>query len=547
MLFPVHRAGKAAADCSWLPRVTPAALSAIALVLSLSALATPLAAHAQDTFRDPVKKFGDTPTTDSGDAIVNDKTVDLVDSVDFDDGGDTLTNNGTITIGATSTSPVKIRFLSLEGMKNTGLIDMRNGHVGDVLSMTLDYTASGKARLGLDVGPGGADQLVVDRVANGKTAVLLGGITAQTATLTGDKGPVLIRAGDGSTKDAFYVENADIGFLRYGLIQDVAADKSVTYRLKSVAGKRAYEMLKVSETVRDVWRQSADAWSAHVLGLRDAGHDANGAGVWGQAFGGRVDRDDTIKSGISTVDSDYRQTTYGGQMGVDLINAGVDDGRILLGLTGGYADARQRFSGVAGQTVKLQIANIGGYLGLTRGGYFLNALAKVDRQSIKATSGPDAIKLDFDGTAYGGQIEAGARSENDGVIYEQLLSINYVSGRLDDVNAFAQQRLDFDKSSGFIAKAGVRGAVQGQVLGGVLTTYGAAFVVHDFTIKNGLDLVSGDQVEHLSQDGGRTFGQLTAGLSYRAAGAVVTFVEGSGEAGGGRSGGGLRLGVRIGF
>ncbi|WP_454714368.1 hypothetical protein [Caulobacter segnis] len=545
MLFPVHRAGKAAADCSWLPRVTPAALSAIALVLSLSALAAPLAAHAQE--KEPLKQFGDTPLTEGADNLTNDKTVDLVDNIDFGGGSDALLNNGTITIGATATSPVKVSLLSLDALKNTGLIDLRNGHGGDVLSLSGDYTASGQSRLGMDIGAGGVDRLVIGGMANGKTAVVLGGITPATASLTGDKGPVLIQAGSGSTKDAFYVENAELGFVHYGLAQDIAADKTVSYRLKSVAGTRAYEMLKVSEVVRDVWRQSADAWSAHAASLRDAGHDANGAGVWGQAFGGRVDRDDQIASPNARINSDYRQTTYGGQMGVDLINASVDDGRILLGLTGGYADARQRFSGVAGQTVKLQVANIGGYLGLTRGGYFLNALAKVDRQSIKATSGPDAIKLDFDGTAYGGQVEAGARSENDGVIYEQLLSINYVSGRLDDVNAFAQQRLDFDKSSGFIAKAGVRGAVQGQVLGGVLTTYGAAFVVHDFTIKNGLDLVSGDQVEHLSKDGGRTFGQLTAGLSYRAAGAVVTFVEGTGEAGGGRSGGGLRLGVRIGF
>lgn len=541
MLFPVPRAGQAAADYAWLPRVTPAALSAIALVLA----AAPIAAHAQE--KEPLKQFGDTPLTEGADNLTNDKTVDLVENIDFGGGSDALLNNGTITIGANATSPVKVSLLSLDALKNTGLIDLRNGHGGDVLSLSGDYTASGQSRLGMDIGAGGVDRLVIGGMANGKTAVVLGGITPATASLTGDKGPVLVQAGSGSTKDAFYVENAELGFVHYGLAQDIAADKTVSYRLKSVAGTRAYEMLKVSEAARDVWRQSADAWSAHVASLRDAGHDANGPGVWGQAFGGRVDRDDQIASPNARINSDYRQTTYGGQMGVDLINAGVDDGRILLGLTGGYADARQRFSGVAGQTVKLHVANIGGYLGLTHGGYFLNALAKVDRQSIKATSGPDAIKLDFDGTAYGGQIEAGARSENDGVIYEQLVSINYVSGRLDDVNAFAQQRLDFDNATGFIAKLGLRGSVQAEALGGVFTTYGAAFVVHDFTIKNGLDLVSGDQVEHLSQDGGRTFGQLTAGLSYRAAGAVVTFVEGSGESGGGRSGGSLRLGVRIGF
>lgn len=534
MLFPVHRAGQAAADCSWLPRVTPAALSAIALVL-----AAPLAAHAEDP---PSKTFGDKTLTDGDDAITNDAAVDLTNSVDFGGGVNALTNNGTITIGAKATSPVQVTLMQLEALKNTGLIDLRNGHAGDVLTLAGDYNGASKARLGLDVGPGGVDRLVVGDVANGKTTVALGGLTAQTAALTGDKGPVLIQAGAGSTKDAFSVENPDFGYVRYSLVQDVAADKTVTYRLKGSAGQRAYEMLKVSESVRDVWRQSADAWSGHVASLRDAGDDASGAGVWGQAFGGRMERDDKV----GTVAIDYQQTTYGGQMGFDLINAGMDDRRILLGLTGGYADARQRFSGLAGQEAKLQVANFGGYAALTHGGFFVNALAKVDRQSIKVANGPDAIDFDIDGTAYGAQLEAGLRANGDGVAYEQLLSVNYVSARLDDANVFSQT-LDFDNATGFVAKLGVRGSVQGEALGGVFTTYGAAFVGHDFTIKNGVTLVSSDQAERLSKDGGRTFGQLTAGLSYRAAGAVVTFVEGSGESGGGRSGGALRLGVRVGF
>ncbi len=529
----------AAADRSWLPRVTPAAFSAIALVL-----AAPLAAHAQET--PPSTMFGDRTLTNADDVFNNEKTVDLANSVDFGDGINALTNNSVITIGATATAPVQVKLLRLEALKNTALVDLRNGRAGDVLTLSGDYNGSGKARLGLDVGPNGADRLVVGDVANGKTAVVLGGLSAKTATLTGDKGPVLIQAGADSTKDAFSVENPDIGYIRYSLVQDVAADKTVTYRLKGVAGQRAFEMLKVSESVRDIWRQSADAWSAHVTSLRDAGHEASGAGVWGQAFGGRMDRDGLVKTGGQVVNVDYRQTTYGGQMGVDLLNAGMDDSRILLGLTGGYADARQRFAGLAGQEAKLQAANVGGYLAVTHGGFFVNALAKVDRQSIKVTNGPDAIDVKFDGTAYGAQVEAGLRSEGDGANYEQLLSINYVSARLDDAAVFAQ-KLDFDNAVGFVAKAGVRGSVRSDALGGAFTTYGAAFVVHDFTIKNGLNLVSGDQTQHLTQDGGRTFGQLTAGVSYRAGGAVVTFLEGTGESGGGRSGGSLRLGMRIGF
>lgn len=541
MFSPDHRPGARSpvGGRLGLPRLARAALlSPLTLLLLASA-----SARAEDAPKEPRRSFGDTALTDGADSVTNDKTVDLVDSVDFGDGEDTLVNNETITVGAGATAPVDVSLLSLDALKNAGLIDLRNGHGGDVLRLSGDYVGSGsKARLGLDAGPGGVDRLIVGDVANGRTAVVLGGVNAKTANLTGDKGPELIEAGKESSATAFFVENPEIGFVRYSLVFD---PETTRYRLKGVAGQRAYEMLKVSEGAGSVWRQSADAWSAHVANLRDADRDADGAGVWGQAFGGRVDRDDKVGAAAQAVEVDYRQTTYGGQFGVDLINAGQGDARILLGLTGGYADSKMRFSGLAGQAVKLRAANIGGYLAMARGGYFLNALAKVDRQSIKARNGPDAIDLDFDGTSYGAQIEAGARAENDGLVYENLLALTYVSTRLDDTAVFAQ-RLDFDRASGFVAKAGVRGVLNSEALGGLFSTYGAAFVVHDFTVKNGLALIGGDQVEHLSRDGGRTYGQITAGLGYRAGG-VSTFVETTGENGGDRAGGTLRLGARVGF
>lgn len=514
---------------------------AIFAILVPTTLLSPSEARAADS--KPSRMFGDTALTDGNDDVTNDKTVDLTENVDFGDGSDALTNTGVITIGAKATAPVNVSILSLDGLKNKGLIDLRNGHGGDVLALSGAYNGAGEARLGLDVGPGGADRLVIGGVANGATAVVLGGVSAQTAMLTGDKGPVLIQAGAESKADAFSIENDEIGFIHYGLVFDTQA---VTYRLNGVAGRRAYDALKISEGAGNVWRQSADAWSAHVANLRDAGTDAVGAGVWGQVHGGWQDRDDKVDAPGRAVRTDYQQTSYGGQMGADLINAELGDERILIGLTGGYAEARMRFDRVA-QDVKLNAVNVGAYAALARGGYFLNALAKVDRQSIKVLGEADAVAADFDGTAYGVQIEAGTRSEGDGMAYEKLLGVTYVSTRLDDMKAYAQ-RLDFDNATGFVAKAGVRGSMQGEVLGGALTSYGAAFVVHDFTVKNALTLVSGDRSERLSaDDGGRTFGQITAGASFRVAGSMLAFLEASGDFGGGRKGGSLRLGARIGF
>jgi hypothetical protein len=113
--------------------------------------------------------------------------------------------------------------------------------------------------------------------------------------------------------------------------------------------------------------------------------------------------------------------------------------------------------------------------------------------------------------------------------------------------AILSQRLDFDKASGFLAKAGVRGTSQRDVLGGALIVQAAAFVAHDFTVKNELTLISKGEKETLSHDGGHTFGQVIMGISFRSAGGAIVSLDGHGDYGGGREGGGVRLGARFGF
>jgi len=60
-------------------------------------------------------------------------------------------------------------------------------------------------------------------------------------------------------------------------------------------------------------------------------------------------------------------------------------------------------------------------------------------------------------------------------------------------------------------------------------------------------LVAEKASERLSDDGGRTFGQASLGLNYRTSGGLITFVEANGDYGGGREGGGVRIGARYAF
>lgn len=551
VLSPYSRVGDKPTTARFL---TTAMLPGILVPLLLSTAPQAKAAEGRPATRQataqdegPAKRFGDKDLTDDADSITNDKTVDLTADVDFGGGDDGLINNGVITIGANAKDPLHVTFKSLEGFRNNKLIDLRNGHGGDVLTVSGAYRGA-DARLGLDIAPSGADRLEVGGVANGKTLIVLGGVDAKSAFLTKGQGLVLVKAGKDSVADAFEIENQEIGFIRYGLTFD-ASDGS--YRLTGGAGQRVYDGLKLSEGATNVWRQSADAWSAHAANLRDGAVNADGdpnevgPGVWAQTFGQRMDRNDTVKVGDRGVATDYQQTSYGGQLGVDLINGSVGETSLVLGVTAGYADAKQRFN-VVDDSAKFQVFNVGGYLSLSREGYFLNAMAKADHHAIKVRGAADAIDDSLKGVSWGGQVEAGTRLEGDGLAYEHLLSISYVSTRLNDLKAL-DQRLDFGDSAGFVAKAGVRGSVEADALGGTLTSYGAAFVAYDFTIKNSLDFRSGDQVERLSRDGGRTFGQITLGAAFRTAGSATAFLEASGDFGGGRRGGGLRLGTRMGF
>jgi hypothetical protein len=79
---------------------------------------------------------------------------------------------------------------------------------------------------------------------------------------------------------------------------------NLSYDLVAMPGDAAYRTLAISAGVRNLWAQSADAWSARMQQVRDLqGLSSNPPkrGLWGQFIGQRQTRDFSQTSTVSGV------------------------------------------------------------------------------------------------------------------------------------------------------------------------------------------------------------------------------------------------------
>src|SRR5262249_44285848 len=151
----------------------------------------------------------------------------------------------------------------------------------------------------------------------------------------------------GST-GSFVLGNADVGLIHYNLQLDPAAGAAgangqsasaaapVAYVLTASVGAPVYAALKLAENAQSIWRQSADAWSAHLAAMRGdawAGGGSSDSGrFWAQAYGSNSDRDQTA-AGVAI---DYEQRDAGVQIGSDLVRKATRLGDVVWGVTAGY-------------------------------------------------------------------------------------------------------------------------------------------------------------------------------------------------------------------
>jgi outer membrane autotransporter protein len=487
--------------------------------------------------------------TGSDDVVNNSGTYRAFYDQSFGAGVDTVNNSGIFAVRPDAKTAGTVRLTGLETFNNSGMVDLRNGHPGDVLSLSGSFAGSGDSVLGIDVTSGSAaatDRLVVAGAITGTTRVMVNGIG--TAVL--NPGLVFATGGTGSSATAFTMPSgsaANRGFIRYSIAVDTA---NGSYSLVGTPGDAVYRTLKINEGAQQLWYKSADAWSAHMSDLRDAhfaGSGVNGGRVWGQMYGQSDTRDasQTVSAfGQSrSVGLSYRQDAFGGQLGVDLGKDG-GDGAFAFGLTGGYLNANLNFDGSADR-VAYDSANIGAYASYVSGGLFANALGKYDYLWVHSSSPLAGYESRFHGMSYGAQGEIGFRIGSDSLYAEPVITGAYTRTDLKNLTALGAS-IDFDKLDGVRGKAGLRvGSRIGMAGGAVATVYAQGNYVHEFDGKDGMVFTSGGTALSYRNRPIRDYGEGKIGFSIATAGNVTGFLEAFGADGSSYKGGGARTGLRV--
>ena len=463
--------------------------------------------------------------------------------------GSSFTNTGTVNVSG------QVTFQGLSSFQNSGgLVDLRGGPAGTTFTLAGNYAASGNARLGL----GADDELVIKGQASGATSILLG---ASPATATMFAARPLVQMGAGSTA-TFTLANADVGLVHYSLSESgggttsngplvkAAAAAPITYSLSASAGQPVYATLKLEESGQTAWRQSADAWSAHLAAMRgDAwGADsASGSGrIWAQVYRSTSDRDGHADASYGQLSTAYEQTDVGVQIGGDLMRRTTGLGQVVWGLTGGYDNSSINGKDNISQS-NIDTLNIGGYASLfSPHGVFANALVKYDHNQISTSNAAAGYSVDLTGNSVGFQVELGQRFGDDRFDFEPLVSLNYVHTRLDNIEIL-NQSLAFNDDDGLSAKFGGRVSTRRWVGGAAAVFYAGASVVDDFSGDEKASFTSGGMSQGVSAKGTGVYGQGVIGVSAHTSFGLSLYVEGNGDFGGDYNGSGFRIGGRFNF
>lgn len=491
-----------------------------------------------------VSQFG------AGDDTVNNSgTIFANAGMDFGAGTDTLNNSGSFRVLPFRPAATTVALTGLEAFNNSGLVDLRNGRTGDVLSTSGNFTGSGNSTLGLDVNFGAAttaDRFNVGGAVTGSTTLAL--------AITGDarlgNGPILVQGGAGTTANAI-----TFGTTQAGLVQLELAFANNAFSLVGTPSDAAFRTTAFSGALRDLWYESAEAWSAQMREGRDTALVAEageaGARFWFQGYGRNRSRDQggsfTAFGRTRTVDLSYDQDFFGGQIGMDFGGGVGEQGGFAFGLTGGYVDSHVNFEGV-GDDLRMEAINIGGYARFSSGAFFVNALAKYDHiLDVEARSLTADFNTDIDGDLYGASLEAGLRFGGAGFYLEPVATLSYVRS---DLEGFAVRgtSVDFDDDNGLRGSAGARlGTTFGVAGGATANLYAGAHYVHDFAGNDEVVFASGADTVRIAALDDEDFVKALVGLNIAGGGNLSGFFEGSTEFLNDRSAYGARAGVRLRF
>jgi hypothetical protein len=280
--------------------------------------------------------------------------------------GDTFNNSGVVAIAAVGGVPASVTFAGLGTFANTGRIELRDGVVGDLLTIAGKYVGSGKAALGIDIAPSAAlvsDLLNVGGTTTGSTNVEIALATGAHAVF--NTYTTFVQAGAPSPANAFVVDpnRLNFGLVRYGVVYDPV---HYSYALVAVPGDPALEMLGYQTAEMNLWYKSADAVSAQLQSRRDAqwpigrttGVTSPQRRFWvtmaGSVDNARGYRDFGLAGPVHVTQTGYQQDYFGGQLGYDFAGAIGTRSSYAVGVTGGYINSNLNLGG-AGDKVRFDL------------------------------------------------------------------------------------------------------------------------------------------------------------------------------------------------
>lgn len=478
-------------------------------------------------------------------------------SINFGAGADVFANSGTFNVLPGAVAAGTFTTTNLEAFNNTGgLIDLRNGHTGDVLDLgAANYAGSGNARLAVDVNLNTpvttSDRLTTTGTATGSTAVTINRL-GTPAILSTAAGTTFAQVGAGSSANAFVIAPTSQvdGVIQYGVVFNPTLN---TFALVSAPSAAAYRTSLFGDGVRNLWLQSGDAWTAHMRELRDNiaanGPGGSGGRFWFQGYGNWQKRTSgrtvTFNGITSNVDLGYDQDYYGVQMGLDLGTPVGPEGGFNFGVTGGYQSSNMSFPNVA-DSIRFNSVNGGVYASFNSGIFFVNALGKYDYYWGETRSPAGLYAFDINGGVWGAKAEAGLRFGQDFWV-EPAVSVSWTNSDFDNF-AVPSGNFAIDDEDGVRGKAGARIGYTTQSGSAKVSIYGGANYVREFRGRSNVVFTSGGQTAAFSSPNNADYVEGTLGVNIGSqSGKLSGFFEGRYADGRDYDGYGVRGGMRVRF
>ena len=412
----------------------------------------------------------------------------------FGGAADTFNNTNAVFVAPFSASAVTVNWTGLEVFNNSGLVDLRNGHSGDIFNLGGSaWNATGNSTLGVDVAFSAnltSDKLVVGAVS-GTTALAVTDVTPGQAGMINMTGTTVVQGTSGAAGD-FTWAGFKKGFIDYEL-KFFSIGSNVDWNIVALPDNAAFEMLKAPAMAQDFWTRSGDTWSDREQEVRDSmwgsSPPTRGEGweMWANAVGGgqNVGRSQTFNvDGGSFTENLSTDSTWGGfQMGGD----NWTSKNFLWGFTAGFVDQNSSFH-LDKNSFDITGWNVGGYGGFTSGSFFANALLKGDWYNVQANMHTVPAIETFQGNTWGAKGETGWRLGGPALYFEPRADLSWTSTHLDNAN-FPAQSTVFTFGDATSAKGSIGARIGGQW--GSTLPYVGIYAVEEFDGKNRITMISG--------------------------------------------------------